>query len=63
MFGLDRFAEFVIRATSANEPAPETLRRLIHAIHEHQRGSFTDDATIMLLEWTPDRAVPWPRST
>ncbi|GAB3691084.1 PP2C family protein-serine/threonine phosphatase [Nocardiopsis oceani] len=63
MFGLDRFAEFVIRATSANEPAPETLRRLIHAIHDHQRGSFTDDTTIMLLEWTPDRAVPWPRST
>jgi hypothetical protein len=54
MFGLERFADFVIRAASADEPAPETLRRLIHAIHDHQRGSFTDDATIMLLEWTPD---------
>ncbi|WP_306369842.1 PP2C family protein-serine/threonine phosphatase [Nocardiopsis sp. CC223A] len=54
MFGLERFADFIIRATSAEEPAPETLRRLIHSIHDHQRGSFTDDATIMLLEWTPD---------
>lgn len=54
MFGLERFADFIIRATSAEEPAPETLRRLIHAIHDHQRGSFTDDATIVLLEWTPD---------
>jgi hypothetical protein len=54
MFGLERFADFVSRATSADEPAPETLRRLIHAITDHQRGSFTDDATIMLLEWTPD---------
>lgn len=54
MFGLERFADFVSRATSADEPAPETLRRLIHAITDHQGGSFTDDATIMLLEWTPD---------
>ncbi|WP_431871231.1 PP2C family protein-serine/threonine phosphatase [Nocardiopsis eucommiae] len=57
MFGLERFADFVIRAASADEPAPETLRRLIHDIHEHQRGTFTDDATIMLLEWTPGGAV------
>ncbi|MCP3013333.1 serine/threonine-protein phosphatase [Nocardiopsis dassonvillei] len=54
MFGLERFADFIIRATAADEPAPETLRRLVHAIHDHQRGSFTDDATIMLLEWRPD---------
>ncbi|MFD6097091.1 PP2C family protein-serine/threonine phosphatase [Nocardiopsis flavescens] len=58
MFGLERFADFIIRATSAEEPAPETLRRLIHSIHDHQRGSFTDDATIVLLEWTPDGAGP-----
>ncbi|MFJ9557524.1 PP2C family protein-serine/threonine phosphatase [Nocardiopsis sp. NPDC101807] len=62
MFGLEQFADFVIRAASADEPAPETLRRLIHAIHEHQRGSFTDDATIMLLEWHPDGGrAPHPR--
>ncbi|WP_193374657.1 PP2C family protein-serine/threonine phosphatase [Nocardiopsis ganjiahuensis] len=61
LFGLERFADFVIRAASADEPAPETLRRLIHAITEHQHGSFSDDATIMLLEWTPDREVPRPR--
>ncbi|CAL9588599.1 hypothetical protein SUDANB121_05208 [Nocardiopsis dassonvillei] len=54
MFGLEGFADFIIRATSAEEPAPETLRRLIHSIHDHQHGSFSDDATIMLLEWTPD---------
>ncbi|HJE57760.1 MAG TPA: serine/threonine-protein phosphatase [Nocardiopsis listeri] len=58
MFGLERFAEFVTRAASADEPAPETLRRLIHSIHTHQRDGFTDDATIMLLEWTPDPKIP-----
>ncbi|MEE2037135.1 PP2C family protein-serine/threonine phosphatase [Nocardiopsis sp. CT-R113] len=62
MFGLEQFADFVIRAASADEPAPETLRRLIHAIHAHQRGSFNDDATIMLLEWHPEgTGVPRPR--
>lgn len=54
MFGLERFADFIIRAASAEEPAPETLRRFIHSIHDHQRGRFSDDATIVLLEWTPD---------
>ncbi|MFD6953418.1 serine/threonine protein phosphatase [Nocardiopsis sp. TSRI0078] len=62
MFGPERFADFVIRATAADEPAPETLRRLVHAIHDHQHGNFTDDATIMLLEWHPDGdVVPRPR--
>ncbi len=54
VFGFRRFADFIARATAAEEPAPETLRRLVHAIHEHQQGRFTDDATIMLLEWLPE---------
>ncbi|RKE23043.1 PP2C family protein-serine/threonine phosphatase [Streptomyces sp. TLI_171] len=55
-FGLDRFTDFVIRATAAGEPAPEALRRLMHAILEHQPEGLTDDATIMMIEWQP--AVP-----
>lgn len=53
MFGLERFVEFIIRATAGDERAPETLRRLIHDIREYQEGQFTDDATIMLLQWRP----------
>nr|WP_179647030.1 PP2C family protein-serine/threonine phosphatase [Spinactinospora alkalitolerans] len=51
LFGLDSFTEFIIRATAAGEPAPETLRRLVHAILGHQRSRLTDDATILLVEW------------
>jgi serine phosphatase RsbU (regulator of sigma subunit) len=51
LFGLDRFAEFVIRATAAGESAPESLRRLIHALLDNQESTLTDDATIMMIEW------------
>ncbi|MET9399032.1 PP2C family protein-serine/threonine phosphatase [Kitasatospora sp. NPDC002965] len=54
MFGLDRFADFVIRATAAGEVAPEALRRLIHALLENDDSTLTDDATIMMIEWQPE---------
>ncbi|BFV55255.1 hypothetical protein KCMC57_up03590 [Kitasatospora sp. CMC57] len=54
MFGLNRFADFVIRrATAAGEAAPEALRRLIHAVLDSQDSVLTDDATIMMIEWQP----------
>ncbi|WP_051711654.1 PP2C family protein-serine/threonine phosphatase [Streptomyces sp. NRRL S-350] len=53
LFGLDRFTDFVIRATAAGEETPEALRRLIHAILEHQNNTLSDDATIMMIEWQP----------
>ncbi|MFJ9523165.1 PP2C family protein-serine/threonine phosphatase [Kitasatospora sp. NPDC101801] len=53
LFGLERFTQFIIRATAAGEPAPEALRRLIHALLEQQDAKLTDDATIMMIEWQP----------
>jgi hypothetical protein len=52
--GLDRFADYVIRATAAGELAPETLRRLIHSIVDAQDNKLRDDATILMFEWRPD---------
>lgn len=57
LFGLERFAEYVIRATAAGAPAPEVLRRLVHALLADKDSTLTDDATIMMLEWLP----PAPR--
>ncbi|MFE6746482.1 PP2C family protein-serine/threonine phosphatase [Kitasatospora purpeofusca] len=57
-FGLERFTDFVIRTTAAGEAAPEALRRLIHAILEHQDEGLTDDATIMVIEWNPVALPP-----
>jgi serine phosphatase RsbU (regulator of sigma subunit) len=52
-FGLERLADFIIRYSSAGLPAPETMRRLNHAILNYQHGRLRDDATAVLIEWQP----------
>jgi serine phosphatase RsbU (regulator of sigma subunit) len=54
-FGLQRLADFIIRHSSMPLPAPETMRRLNHAIVDYQHGRLRDDATLVLIEWQPDR--------
>ncbi len=53
-FGLDRLVDLVTRHESGRQPAPETLRRLINAVLEHQQDMLQDDATVLLLEWAGD---------
>ncbi|MEU6181448.1 PP2C family protein-serine/threonine phosphatase [Streptomyces coeruleorubidus] len=51
-FGLEQFADYIIRATAAGELAPETLRRLIHSILDSSTSRLRDDATILMFEWS-----------
>ncbi|GGP64811.1 PP2C family protein-serine/threonine phosphatase [Saccharothrix coeruleofusca] len=51
-FGLERLVDLTERHEQAGLPAPETLRRVVHAVLEHQRGRLQDDATLLVLEWT-----------
>ena len=51
-FGVERLVELAERSAAAGLPAPETLRRLSHAVQEHQDGVLRDDATLMLVEWS-----------
>lgn len=60
-FGVGRLLELAQRHAVDGLPAPETLRRLAHAAKEHQQAPPTDDATLLLLEWSPAavaRVVP-----
>jgi serine phosphatase RsbU (regulator of sigma subunit) len=60
-FGEDRLADMARQHTAAGLPAPETLRRLCHAVLEHYDGPPTDDATMMYIEWSEsagDRMTP-----
>lgn len=52
-FGLERFADSIIRASAAGEVAAEALRRLIHSILDAQPNRLRDDATILMFEWQP----------
>ncbi|MEV5551098.1 PP2C family protein-serine/threonine phosphatase [Streptomyces sp. NPDC052309] len=56
LFGLERFVDYVIRATASGELAPEALRRLIHSMLDAQTGQLQDDATILMFEWRPPAA-------
>ncbi|HEV7749997.1 MAG TPA: GAF domain-containing SpoIIE family protein phosphatase [Baekduia sp.] len=51
MFGTGGLGEFIVREAAAGQTAPETLRRLRHAIVEGARGGLRDDASALLVEW------------
>ena len=60
-FGVDRLVELAERHAADGLPAPETLRRLSHAVSAHQEAPPVDDATLLLMEWSPTavaRTVP-----
>ncbi|TFV51543.1 PP2C family protein-serine/threonine phosphatase [Blastococcus sp. TF02A-35] len=50
-FGEDRLGDFIDRAAADGDPAPETLRRLMRRVLDHQADHLQDDASIVLLEW------------
>jgi serine phosphatase RsbU (regulator of sigma subunit) len=56
-FGVERLADLAERHADAGLPAPETLRRLAHAVLEHQAGEPADDATLMLVQWSAAAAL------
>ena len=60
-FGEERLVDLAERNAAAGLPAPETLRRLSHAVLDHLGGPPTDDATLLLMEWSgaaAERVVP-----
>jgi phosphoserine phosphatase RsbU/P len=50
-FGRRRLVDFVIRTLADRVPAPETMRRLIRALLDHQHEHLQDDATAVLVGW------------
>jgi sigma-B regulation protein RsbU (phosphoserine phosphatase) len=56
-FGIDRLVELAERAAADHLPAPETLRRLAHAVREHRGADLRDDATLVLVQWSGSAAA------
>ena len=60
-FGDQALVDLLGRNFTAGLPAPETMRRVVHALLDHQQGQLTDDASLLLLEWrnaNTDRLLP-----
>ncbi|MDQ3384826.1 MAG: serine/threonine-protein phosphatase [Actinomycetota bacterium] len=58
LFGRERLGGLLERAVASGLPSSEVMRRLMHALLDHQRGNLQDDATLVLLEW-PDEVDSW----
>lgn len=56
-FGETRLIDFLRREAAAGHPPPETARRLIKAVLEHQHQLLQDDATVLLARWTHPRQL------
>ncbi|SFP84689.1 Serine phosphatase RsbU, regulator of sigma subunit [Geodermatophilus dictyosporus] len=54
-FGEERLADLVVRAELAGDPPPETMRRLMGSVMDHQAGRLQDDASIVMVEWRTGR--------
>jgi serine phosphatase RsbU (regulator of sigma subunit) len=50
-FGVERLSDLVIRHLAGGLTAPETIRRVVRELLEHQQDQLADDATLLLLEW------------
>lgn len=56
LFGLERLADLLEREAASEQPPEELLRRLVRTVLEYQgAGGLRDDATMLLLRWTPDQ--------
>jgi hypothetical protein len=53
-FGLDRLVDLLVRNFAGGLPAPETMRRVVRALLEHQQGRLDVDATLLLVQWQVD---------
>lgn len=60
-FGRDRLGDLLARAAAAEQTPAETVRRLAHAVLDHQEGVLEDDGTLVLLVWHgPPAPFPFP---
>ena len=50
-FDVHRLLDLLAANLAARLPIPETMRRLVRSLLDHQQGPLSDDATMLLVEW------------
>lgn len=53
-FGEERLLDLLTREVAGGQSPPETARRLMHAVLDHQEGLLQDDASVLLARWAPE---------
>ncbi len=54
LFGRSSLVDLSVRAAHSREPAPEMVRRLVHAVLDHVGAPLRDDATVLAVQWKPE---------
>jgi serine phosphatase RsbU (regulator of sigma subunit) len=55
LFGRSRLSRLWAEVAASGDVPAEIMRKLCHAVLDHQKGRLQDDATLLLLVWTgPD---------
>ncbi|MGB7819891.1 MAG: PP2C family protein-serine/threonine phosphatase [Ornithinibacter sp.] len=52
-FGVARLVDLLSRTVTEDLPAAESMRRVSRALVEHHQARLTDDATMLLVGWSP----------
>jgi hypothetical protein len=60
-FGDQRLVDLVVRNLASGLPAPETMRRVVRALLEHQEGHLEDDASMAFVQWRSDTEALLPQ--
>ena len=53
LFGIDRLIDLTSRAASDLLKPEEVIRLLVRAVMDHQTAELADDATLVLVQWSP----------
>lgn len=59
-FGVERLVDLLTRNLASGLAAPETMRRIVHALLEHQQAQLADDATLLFVQWRPPSSADLP---
>jgi serine phosphatase RsbU (regulator of sigma subunit) len=59
-FGTDRLADLIGQHASDQLEPEEIVRRLVHAVLQHQNQRLADDATLVLFQWKSLSRAPAP---
>jgi serine phosphatase RsbU (regulator of sigma subunit) len=57
-FGVERLADFLVRATLDSVTPAETIRRLSTSVLDYTGGDLRDDTSLLLVEYHGSQEVP-----